>query len=310
MAKRISAASPEDYVVADLDPNLKICVQGCYKLEDVRHVTHVRNAINIVEEGKLHAALIYDESILNSERIQVVWLSPNYWTLGYRYGNIGFTYDWKNLVAGKNYYWVEAMGYSPHACRILVTQNNFDDNANLTSYDPTQRNGPWWFDEKNDQHYFNGDYCLEIMFDGDLALADSLKIDFVDHHKDFCCLSGSDCNFAGRSGDSVRQLFLAILISRELVLPAHLGAAHEELIEHIFGIFKHNPSQHKFSGSFDDHDLLTQLAFHSISNDDDFKGFEYGKENWQKFWSVLSLCPDFESAINAVERQIKLALGI
>jgi len=54
-----------------------------------------------------------------------------------------FTYDFADLIEGKNFYWVEAMtGYNPTACRILITSE--DRSASLPTYDPNRGDGPWW----------------------------------------------------------------------------------------------------------------------------------------------------------------------
>src|SRR5688572_6170364 len=72
----------------------------CRGLGTVWHVTHVQTGIEIVRGGQLTPQLIYDESRLNTERILVVWLSPNDWTNagGFRYGNVAFQLDWPALI--------------------------------------------------------------------------------------------------------------------------------------------------------------------------------------------------------------------
>jgi hypothetical protein len=151
----------------------------------ISHTSHVDQALNIVLDGVIRPGLVFDKSHLNTSRILVGWLSPNHWAKGYRYGNIKFDFDFQSLIPGKNYYWVEAIEeYSPHACRILITDQNRD--ALLNRYDPTLRDGPWFYDTASNKHYFNGRFCLEFMFE------DSLKIDslsgfgLVDHHQDYC----------------------------------------------------------------------------------------------------------------------------
>ena len=48
-------------------------------LTTVRHVVHVQFARRIIEDGKIKAGLIYDESRLNKSRISVAWVSANTW---------------------------------------------------------------------------------------------------------------------------------------------------------------------------------------------------------------------------------------
>lgn len=156
----------------------------CQLFGEVSHVSHVRSAINIIEDKKIKQGLVFDESILNTERVLVSWVSPNSWVDGYRYGNVRFTFDFARLIKDKNYYWVEVMlKYSPPACRILVTAK--DHSARLATYDPKKGDGPWWYDSVNDKHYFNGNHTLEFMFEEDLPIRDLKKLDFVQHHSHY-----------------------------------------------------------------------------------------------------------------------------
>jgi hypothetical protein len=97
-------------------------------LERVYHVVHVADARRILEDGRLRARLIYDESRLNNSRTCVTWLSANTWNDGSIYGNVQFSFDWTSVIERQRFYWVEAMtGYSPHAFRILVTDRDLSN---------------------------------------------------------------------------------------------------------------------------------------------------------------------------------------
>lgn len=180
----------------------------CQPLTTVSHVSHVDVAINIVQEGKIRQGLVFDESVLNTSRILVAWFSPNYWSNGFRYGGVKFEVDFLELIRGKKFYWVEAITkYTPTACRILITDQ--DRSSTLKAYDPTLREGPWWYDKSNDQHYVNGTYCLEFMLEQDVEIDDVSNISFVRHHPDYCSLHRTNpkaCKelafTAGRSGAS------------------------------------------------------------------------------------------------------------
>ena len=37
--------------------------------------------------------VVSDESVHNKTRTAAVWLSPDYWNDGFRYGNVRFVYD-------------------------------------------------------------------------------------------------------------------------------------------------------------------------------------------------------------------------
>lgn len=186
---------------------------SCQSLTKVSHVSHIHSALSIISEGKLKSGLIFDESKLNEERILVNWVSPNDWdgAGGFRYGHIRFTFDWQKLIAGMNYYWVESIAYGIEACRILITDKDYSDALHL--YDPTLRDGPWWYDESNDKHYWNGNYCLEIMVERDLNLSEVVKLDFVRHHPDFCCLPYSCGEQKFRRPKAV-SIFIAGIVHR------------------------------------------------------------------------------------------------
>lgn len=162
----------------------------CQSLTTVSHVAHVAAAARIVEDARLRADLVFDKSKLNTERIRVVWLSPNDWYHGFRYGNVRFTFDWASLVAGKKAYWVESIAYGVEACRILITDVN--RGAQLAPFDPTLGDGPWWA-EAAGSHRWNGNFCLEIMLEGDLELDKVKSVDFVNHHQHGCNIDHKTC---------------------------------------------------------------------------------------------------------------------
>lgn len=190
----------------------------CRPLTTVSHVAHVPTALRIVEDRELRAGLINDKSKLNNQRIRVVWLSPNDWTNngGFRYGNVRFTYDWRRLIEGQKFYWVESIAYNTAACRILVTQ---ESHGALDAYDPEQGNGPWYYDRKNDKHYWNGLYCLEIMFEKHVKLSDAIGVDFVSHKSDQCCIDVKTCQYLDMSRHYGAAEFIATLVSRGTFKP-------------------------------------------------------------------------------------------
>ncbi|SKA33023.1 hypothetical protein SAMN04488128_103752 [Chitinophaga eiseniae] len=193
-------------------PNGRWQNEDCQSLEKVYHVAHLRNAVRIVEDGKIKQGLIYDKSKLNTSRVLVVWLSPNRWYNGSRYGNISFEFDFTELVAGKKYYWVEVMKeYTPHASRILITSEDFD--SILTPYDPTQGDGPWFYDTESNSHYWNGKYCLEFMFSRDLPLDISQDVSFIDHHRTYCNMKDHVCADQSMPKEDVNARFIAYLIA-------------------------------------------------------------------------------------------------
>jgi hypothetical protein len=141
--KKKSKPEWERFKVGALSTRRNWVEVSCQSLDEVSHVSHIKNALNIVAEGKLKSGLIFDESKLNEERILVNWVSPNDWEGGggFRYGHIRFTFNWRELIDGMNYFWVESIAYGISACRILVTEKDYS--MDLHVYDPTLRNGPW-----------------------------------------------------------------------------------------------------------------------------------------------------------------------
>lgn len=182
----------------------------CQELRTISHVTHIPTARRIMEDGHLRADLVFDKSTLNQVRIRVVWLSPNNWSGagGFRYGNVRFQYDWKSLIQGKRYYWVESIAYGIPACRILVTDKDHSDI--LEPYDPCAGDGPWWLDNSGN-HYWNGNQCLEIMFEEDISLTEACEVDFVKHHDKYCNIDYRTCVYRGRLDTVAGLEFLSLL---------------------------------------------------------------------------------------------------
>ena len=114
----------------------------CSVMDVVHHVTHTGASLRIIEDRKIARGLIYDECSLNDSRTMVVWLSPNRWVNGSRYGNVEFTYDFNSLVEQCKIYWVEVQRrYSPPACRFLITGDNVS-HLPVQAYDPKTDEGP------------------------------------------------------------------------------------------------------------------------------------------------------------------------
>src|SRR5436309_1091969 len=114
----------------------------CTVLRCVHHVTHTEAALRILADYKITRGLIYDESVLNDTRTTVVWLSPNTWFHGSRYGNVQFSFDFTDIVAKRKVYWVEAQTkYSPHAYRFIISDENLS-HLPVKAYDVNADEGP------------------------------------------------------------------------------------------------------------------------------------------------------------------------
>lgn len=199
----------QNYSVGEPSTQRNWTEPNCQPFDVVTHVTHVSNALSIIPKGIIQPRLIDDASILNTRRILVNWVSPNHWTPGYRYGNVAFELEWSSIIRDKNFYWVEVMPYNTAACRILITDKNYDADLELTRYDPTLGDGPWWHEGSEDIHYRNGNVCLEFMLEFEISTAAFKKITFVKHHKTGCCIDASSCSDKGMDHQEAAARFLA-----------------------------------------------------------------------------------------------------
>lgn len=191
----------------------------CEEFTSVAHVTHVENALSILRRGSLRPQLVYDESKLRKRRILVVWLSPNYWHDGFRYGNVSFDYNFSDLVADKHFYWVEAIKHTPNsptACRILITSVDRDSDKHVVEYDPFQQDGPWWWDRSRNKHFRNPRFTLEFMIESELEVSESREVDFVKHHEFQCCVDPNACLDRGYSPERGGALFVAGVVGEKL----------------------------------------------------------------------------------------------
>ncbi len=191
----------------------------CAPFASVGHVAHLDVAVNIIREHKLKPGLVFDKSILKTSRTLVTWLSPNHWSDGYRYGSVKFDFNFRKLVEGKRVYWVEVINYKPVACRILITDRDYDESETLTPYDPEHDDGPWRFDSKTNKDFFNNNICLEFMFEDEIDLDELSNITFVDHHARICSLyrkTPTRCKELRGHGGVAGALLLAKIVAAGL----------------------------------------------------------------------------------------------
>ena len=161
-------------------------------LGDIHHVVHVPTARRILQDGRLKAGLACDKSILRRSRIAVTWLSANTWAAGSIYGNVQFTFSWRDQIEGRHFYWVEAMtDYSPHAYRILATDRDLTGSKYVKPYDPASDKGP--LRRRDDLWYWNDQHTSEFMIEGDVDLADCTGLEFIAHNDRTCRLHGRAC---------------------------------------------------------------------------------------------------------------------
>jgi hypothetical protein len=182
-------------------------------LDRVFHIAHVKHARQILEEGRIAARPVYDESRLNKSRIHVVWLSPNDWTNGSFYGNVRFQFDWGEIIRRKQIYWVEAIKYSPHAPRFLITDRDpklLAIDSDVWDYDPRTDDGPLKHVGAN--WFWNGRITLELMLEQDIHLRDCVRADVVKHHHRICRIYGGGCKEVRRDISEAGAELLGYLV--------------------------------------------------------------------------------------------------
>jgi len=162
-------------------------------LTSVRHGTHLTPAVRIAEDRGISAELINDGRLANT-RTKAIYLSPNYWHEGSRYGSFEFEVDWAQLSDGRDLYWVEPIKtYGIPIHRFMLTRR--PSPAGLTPYDPAKDDGPLrliageWFRTSG--------HACEILVDEDLPLSEITRFRVVTHHEKYCSLGQSHCEEAG-----------------------------------------------------------------------------------------------------------------
>ncbi|MXY57338.1 MAG: hypothetical protein F4Y41_13255 [Gammaproteobacteria bacterium] len=179
----------------------------------VFHVAHVPQAKRILMEGRLRTAPLKGGGRLGESGLSGLWLSANAWGHGSIYGNVRFRLDWESVMEGRNIYWVEAVSYPrSRAYRFLVSRGKYAGDERVRRYDPRQDRGP--LRRIGGKWYCNGSDVSEFIVDEDIALSECTKMDFVDHHPDYCSEHGRRCEFRGTQGMAVRGPMLGFMLSR------------------------------------------------------------------------------------------------
>jgi hypothetical protein len=222
----------------------------------VRHIAHVPAARRIIEDRKIKAGLVYDESRLNKSRISVVWLSANTWAFGSIYGTVEFQFDWNTLIDGNKVYWVEAMTqYNPTAYRFLLSSRDPTEFGSdvVEAYDPIKDDGP--LRKSGDKWYWNGNFTSEFMIDQNLSLRKATGLNFISHHPQFCSIDGNACaeRRDNPTWDEIGGRILAYLLAHDIgVLNKHLkpdGGKRNQLLDTAFSGLQSALSETKFGGA-------------------------------------------------------------
>jgi hypothetical protein len=189
--------------------------KNCSHLHEVHHVAHISDACRIIEDGKLKAGLVYDESRLNTTRTSVTWLSPNTWAPGSIYGTVQFTFNWSDVLGDRSVYWVEAITrYRPSAYRFLLTDRQLTAADQIQAYDAKKEEGPLRY--RNGAWYWNESYSCEFMLDAQLSLKYCQRVEFVKHRPDICRLFQAKCPELQLLPQKVGARVLAHVLGRHL----------------------------------------------------------------------------------------------
>ena len=181
------------------------------ELSTVHHIVHLPAARRILEDRRIQAGLVYDESNLNRSRIRVTWLSANDWYYGSFYGNVQFTFDWTDIVDGQDFYWVEAMTqYSPTAFRFLLSDRDISRLPDIEPYDPCSDKGP--VRRRKNKWFWNGRLTSEFMLEADISLKKCTAVKFVSHHPAVCRMHRGACKYRDSSQETTAGILLAFIL--------------------------------------------------------------------------------------------------
>jgi hypothetical protein len=273
-------------------------IEGSPELTTVRHVAHVPAARRIVEDGKIKAGLVYDESRLNTSRISVSWVSANTWVYGSIYGTVEFQFGWADLVAGQNIYWVEAMtNYRPHAYRLLLSKRDIRPGL-IMPYDPTKDEGPLRL--KGGKYYWNHEYTSEFMIEDDLSLDRCTGLKFVEHHREYCGPFRNECEdrknqpTVFRTGSRVLSFALGNGLH---VLDKHLKPPGTGLEIAYSGLTDFLPARVKFAGAVSTDSQCQDVVRGSLA----LYGMDQADQA-RKLLALISSEDNFTGALKAIVR--------
>jgi hypothetical protein len=186
----------------------------CIPFDSVTHVSHVQEAFRMFEDQTIRSMSVGSKGKLR--HTAVVWLSPNFWTLGSRYGNVSFKFDWRALVKDKQFYWVGKIQHpKTTACQILITKEHHPE-LDLYPYDTGD--GPLYYDSRRGIWYSNQrNVTCEVMADRDLPLSECEMVSFEDHHKHYCNRDGSNCPDLDQSDEDGGAKLLGRLIGQKVL---------------------------------------------------------------------------------------------
>lgn len=151
--------------------------------ETIHHITHIKNGIEIIRDGR-----IVSNKINGMDDINVVWLeNTNYGGVGCcggvsYYGGVKFVFS-TTIMDGKNFYKIDIPGSpNPTAEKILVTGKEHHFNR----YDVCSEDGPFWRNKESGGYFFNKNKKFHILFEDDLSIDELNNFCFVVHDVNRC----------------------------------------------------------------------------------------------------------------------------
>ena len=159
-----------DREASEIKDDWQSILETDYKeFDTIYHSTHLEVALKIFKENALQSRSVGDNSVFSkvpehpNRATEVIWFGPakkeEIPDTNSRYGNVAFFmkrlngFEGIRRVGGNwKYYFVEVVDYKKSsACRILVTHESY---PHLRPYDPTEKGGPWYYDEKTGKDYY------------------------------------------------------------------------------------------------------------------------------------------------------------
>lgn len=155
------------------------------RLREIYHVSHVPTALRILEDKRIVARRVDDNSCLDTHRVSVTWMAPNRWPeKGSRYGTVEFAFDFAALVEGRQIYWVESVDdRSLDTCRMLISDRDVS-HLPVKRYDPDRSEGPLRLIDG--EWFWRNNLEFELMVEGDLAMSRCIGVEVVRHNREHC----------------------------------------------------------------------------------------------------------------------------
>lgn len=152
---------------------------NCSPLDSVYHVAHIPEALQILKDRRIKRHRVDDGRLAG--QLRVVWMSGNNFGVmpGSVYGTIQFRFRRRDLIDGKDIYWVETVP-GRQSYRFLVSAHDHSNTA-VDSYDVDDSPGP--LRRLSGHWYFNSSRTSQFMLDRNVPLSLCNGIELVQHNE-------------------------------------------------------------------------------------------------------------------------------